>query len=129
MSRNRSGFSLVELLVVIGFIAILISLLMPAIQRARQQTNTLRCMANLRTLGEALTRYTIQTGYYPGGFVDWRYVMWPTRLRQFMGGNQDAFYCPSRGPEYEWTPMIVSTGAARTSCSATGTCSGSRPTT
>ena len=56
MNRRR-GFTLVELLVVIGVIGILLGLLMPAMTRARAQANSVRCKANLRTLGQMLVIY------------------------------------------------------------------------
>src|SRR5688572_14108756 len=55
-ARGR-GFTLVELLIVIGLIALLISLLIPALSRAREQSNRVKCMANLRTLGQAMFLY------------------------------------------------------------------------
>jgi prepilin-type processing-associated H-X9-DG protein/prepilin-type N-terminal cleavage/methylation domain-containing protein len=101
------GFTLVELLVVIGIIAVLISILLPVLGRVREKANAIKCAANLRTLGQALTMYTIQTKYYPGGYAQAFYPIWHTRLRSILSGNQRAFYCPSRDPDYEWTPGLV----------------------
>lgn len=56
-----TGFSLVELLTVIGIISILIALLMPSLSRARSQAEAVQCMSNLRQTGLALQIYSNQS--------------------------------------------------------------------
>jgi prepilin-type N-terminal cleavage/methylation domain-containing protein/prepilin-type processing-associated H-X9-DG protein len=78
---HKRGFTLVELLVVIAVLAVLVALLLPALQRARNQARAVACMSNLRQIGMALVTYA----------SDNRMAI-PHRLSEFNGSSYPWYY-------------------------------------
>jgi prepilin-type N-terminal cleavage/methylation domain-containing protein/prepilin-type processing-associated H-X9-DG protein len=79
--RNSRGFTLVELLVVIGIIALLISILLPSLSKAQAAARGIKCAANMRQIGQAMTLYVNDNkGFLPTPKIDDPLVVWPNNL-------------------------------------------------
>ena len=121
-TRHRSGFTLIELLVVISVIAVLISLLLPALQKVRYRMKVLTCMSNFKTIGIGLAIYTNDNenkypppctisgeiyshqniGGYSGDSPDRRVA-----FKEIAGGRpRDIWFCPLQPVNPDWSTHV-----------------------
>lgn len=133
---TRSAFTLIELLVVVAIISLLVSVLLPALQKAREQANTVVCASNLRQLMLAFHLYQHEYGCIPGsyyqGVIDldwggrvnakyeqnpqaWKHPFDTSVLSPFVAAQDNILECPTGQREantwYDFTIVVRMAGA------------------
>src|SRR5687767_1356810 len=139
---SRRAFTLVELLVVIAIIGLLIALLLPAVQAARESARRSQCVNNLKQIGLAVHNYATTRGALPpsgnanpsdvGSRRGWVYLILPDLEQEALGSayrdNID-WFDPINEPVYQTQVKAMQCPSAPNPRTATGTTGGSTPET
>jgi prepilin-type N-terminal cleavage/methylation domain-containing protein len=121
---TRRAFTLIELLVVIAVIALLMAILLPALQRVRKQVKAVACRSNLREWSLVLAMYTNEHDgrfFLAGRFTMSGGTAWPYQLRQYRPDSNDLLLCPAARTHEVRTDVALAFPTVRDSLGSTST--------
>lgn len=128
MAQKRKAFTVPELLAVVAIISILISILLPSMQRAREVARNVICLSNLHQMAIGTSGYCIEEKYLPASFttgsafptqpyslrgVREACAVWPGQIRSYASDSVEMFYCPVARKESRWVRRFGSGNPAR----------------
>jgi len=123
MAQKQNAFTVPELLAVVAVIAILIAILLPSMQRAREVTRNAICLSNLHQMAIGTSGYCVEERYLPASFttgitlpaqpyslrgVREACAVWPGQIRSYASDSTEMFYCPVARKESRWSRKLGS---------------------
>lgn len=96
--RQDNGFTLIELLVVIAIISLLVSILLPSLNKAKELARQVTCMSNARQIGIAFEMYKADNNrLFPAPYASWQ-NRWAAQILPYVGGGEPDTFNPNDAP-------------------------------
>ncbi len=111
---HRDAFTLIELLVVISIIALLVSILLPALQGARAEGRAVSCMSGMRQIGLGLHMYSVDSSGHipavtPAPSRYWYHLLGPyVGEFKYVSAPEGVWHCPDKVEPLSWAPQFLS---------------------